>query len=265
VPPRLVGTLAGLATAGTWRWLQGTEAAADPSWQRRNYRDREVTLLLGPAVVAGTAVGMASGSSRSRLGATAAVAAVGAIGAYDDRYGDAHAKGLRGHLEALRAGRVTTGMAKMLTMGAIAAALAPRRSRLLDRALGTALIAGGANLVNLLDLRPGRAAKVTSAAAIVLSRVGERPARCAAAAAGSAAAVALVPDVREQAMLGDCGASTLGAALGWSLAARQSRLTRLVGAAVIVAATLASERVSFSAVIDEHPVLRRLDALGRAR
>jgi len=132
-----------------------------------------------------------------------------------------------------------------------------------DVALGTILIAGSANLVNLFDLRPGRAAKVSLLAASVLRRTGDRPARCAAAVAAGAALAALPLDVREQAMLGDCGAGTLGAALGTSLAMRKSRLTRLIAATGVVGLTLASERVSFSSVIDSHSVLRRLDELGR--
>jgi hypothetical protein len=39
----------------------------------------------------------------------------------------------------------------------------------------------------------------------------------------------------------------------------------MVAAAGVVGATLASERTSFSAVIDANPVLRRLDHLGRAK
>jgi UDP-N-acetylmuramyl pentapeptide phosphotransferase/UDP-N-acetylglucosamine-1-phosphate transferase len=223
-------------------------------------------LLLGPAAAAGAVAGLAAAVPAPRRNALLAVAAIGAVGAYDDRFGDSHARGLRGHLDALRKGRVTTGMVKLVTMAGVAGATSARQHRKpLDVALGTVLVAGTANLVNLFDLRPGRAAKVTSIAAYALSRVGDPSARAAAGAAGGAAAAALGPDVREAAMLGDCGAGALGAALGWSLAIRPSRTARLAAAAGVVGATLASERTSFSAVIDANPVLRHIDRLGRQR
>ncbi len=261
---RAVGLVAAGGTAAAWWWLRQSPAGSDPGWQRRNFRDRDVSLLLGPAVAAGATVGVAAAAPRRT--AALAVAAIGLVGAYDDRYGDSHARGLGGHLVALREGRVTTGLIKLVAMAGVAALASARHSRkAVDVALGTVLVAGSANLINLFDLRPGRAAKVTGAVAAVLSRVGPAPARAVAAAAGGAATAGLAPDVREHAMLGDCGAGALGATLGWSLAMRPSRLTRVGAAAGVVAATLASERVSFSAVIDANPVLRRLDQLGRAR
>lgn len=263
---RAVGMLAATGTAAAWWWVRRSPAGADPAWTRRNFRDREVSLLLGPAVAAGATLGIAAAAPAPRRAAVIAVATIGLVGAYDDRYGDSHARGLRGHLVALRQGRVTTGLVKLVTMGGIAAFSASRQSkRPVDVALGTVLVAGSANLVNLFDLRPGRAAKVSGTAAALLSRVGPAPARAVAAAAGGAVAVGLVPDIREQAMLGDCGAGALGATLGWSLAMRPSRLARFVAAVGVVGATLASERTSFSAVIDANPVLRRLDRLGRAK
>lgn len=263
---RAVGGLAAGGTAAGWWWLRQSAAGTDPAWNRRNFRDREVTLLLGPAVAAGATLGVAAASTSARRAAVLAVGAIGLVGAYDDRYGDSHARGLRGHLVALRNGRVTTGMIKLVTMVGIAAWASSRHARKpVDVALDTVLIAGGANLVNLFDLRPGRAAKVTGAAAALLSRVGPEPARAAAAAAGGAASAALIPDLRERAMLGDCGAGALGATLGWSVVMRPSRLTRLAAVAGVIGATLASERTSFTAVIDANPVLRRLDRLGRAK
>ena len=65
-------------------------------------------------------------------------------------------------------------------------------------------------------------------------------------------------------MLGDCGANTLGALLGWSACRAVPPAGRAALAAAVVAITLAGERVSFSAVIDAHPALRSLDRAGAA-
>ncbi|HWA64782.1 MAG TPA: hypothetical protein VG899_00220 [Mycobacteriales bacterium] len=263
---RLAGPVAGLTTAAVWRWLRSSPVAGDPAWRRQNFRDRDVSLLLGPAVTAGAVAGLAAAMPPPRRRALLSVAAIGLVGAYDDRYGDSHARGLGGHLAALRDGRVTTGMVKLVTIGSVAAAASHRQHRKpVDAILGTVLVAGTANLVNLFDLRPGRAAKVTGLAAVALSRAGDPSARAIASVAGSTAAAALGPDVRESAMLGDCGAGTLGATLGWSLATRPSRLARIAAAGGVVAATLTSERTSFSAVIEANPVLRAIDGLGRVR
>jgi hypothetical protein len=66
-------------------------------------------------------------------------------------------------------------------------------------------------------------------------------------------------------MLGDCGANGLGAAVATVAADRMPRAARLIALAGVVALNLASERVSFTAVIERHPVLRALDGLGRER
>jgi hypothetical protein len=129
--------------------------------------------------------------------------------------------------------------------------------------LGTVLVAGGANLVNLFDLRPGRAAKVSLIAAAALGGADSGPARGIAAVTAGAALAALPADLGERAMLGDAGAGTLGALLGWSASASGSRRRRAALAFGVIALTAASERVSFSAVIDAQPALRALDRLGR--
>jgi hypothetical protein len=72
-------------------------------------------------------------------------------------------------------------------------------------------------------------------------------------------------DLGEQAMLGDCGAGTLGALLGWAAGLSGSRRRRLLLTAGLIGLTVASERVSFSEVIDGQPALRALDRLGRRR
>jgi hypothetical protein len=123
-----------------------------------------------------------------------------------------------------------------------------------DMVLAGAVGAGTANLVNLFDLRPGRALKVGILAGALLGEPGV-----------AGACIGLLPtDLGEQTMLGDAGANALGAVLGVSLLRRVTgRSGRSAALLVVVALTAASERVSFSAVIDSTPPLRWLDRLGR--
>jgi hypothetical protein len=64
-------------------------------------------------------------------------------------------------------------------------------------------------------------------------------------------------------MLGDTGANAAGALLGTALLQRSGPRGRVAALAILTALTLASEKVSFTRVIESTPVLRELDALGR--
>jgi len=264
----------GLAAASSA--LLGNRLAEDlvssgSRWTRRNHAGAEVTLAEGPvtilAMLAGLLVpGAVPGGSATVRGAVAlAATGSGAVGAYDDLRGTSQAKGFRGHLAALRSGTLTSGAVKIAGVGLSAAAaslLLGRTSgagvtiRLADRLMDTVLIAGTANFTNLCDLRPGRAAKVTLALAAGLVGVGAAPVL-------GAAAGCLPSDLREKSMLGDCGANALGAAVGTVAAARLPRPAKLAALLAVVGLNLASERISFTAVIDRTTTLRWLDQLGR--
>jgi hypothetical protein len=261
--------LAGLGNRRVIATLTEAEPAGKSRWVRPNHAGATVTLAEGPIAVAallgGVAVEQALGAPRLR-GLAVAVAALGAglVGAYDDLYGSAQARGFRGHLKALRRGTVTSGLVKIIGVGAsgLAAAAIIGRSRpgrvgLADLAVDTALIAGTANLVNLFDLRPGRAAKVILLLGSGLSTAGGAPVL--GAAIGS-----LPTDLAGRSMLGDCGANALGAGPAAAAAYTLPRPARIAGLAAVLALNLASERVSFTAVIERTPLLRRLDQLGRA-
>ncbi len=132
------------------------------------------------------------------------------------------------------------------------------------RAAGTspiaaAVVAGYANLANLLDLRPGRCLKFGLLhAPVVLTSGG------AALAGPLGAAVGLLDvDLRERVMLGDTGSNALGAALGATVLACYGRFGRAAHLLGLCALTLASERISFTSYIAAHEPLRRLDELGR--
>ena len=130
-----------------------------------------------------------------------------------------------------------------------------------DAVINAGLIAGGANLANLFDLRPGRAIKVSIGAGALLAAAPGRSRQ--AAAAPVAAAVALLPeDLGERAMLGDAGANALGAMLGLA-ATGLPRTARIAALAGIAGLTAASEVVSFTRVIERTGPLRWLDMLGR--
>lgn len=277
-------------------------------WERTNFHGVTVSLRGGVAMagasVASAAVASAlSDQPRAALGGVVASLGGGLAGYIDDVDQGAHdggkvAKGLKGHLGALAHGQVTTGVIKIAGIGAsalAASALVGSKAtsvggKAADLALNTVLIAGTANLANLLDLRPGRALKTTVLVATPLSyfscAAAKTPASGASGAASAtpaapasaspasaqrllasglnaAAITALVEDLQETIMLGDTGANAAGALLGTSLAANDSWKLRLGTTLGVVGLILASEKVSFSKVIAANPALNWLDQLWR--
>ena len=289
-------------------------------WERTNFHGVTVSLRGGVAMagasVASAAVASAfSDQPRAALGGAVAALGGAVAGYIDDVDQGAHdggkvAKGLKGHLGALAHGQVTTGVIKIAGIGAsalAASALVGSKAtsmggKVADLALNTVLIAGAANLANLLDLRPGRALKATvlvaaplsyfscaaakapawetsgAASASVASGASGAPSATPAAPASAsgasaqrllasglnaAAITALVEDLQETTMLGDTGANAAGALLGTSLAANDSWKLRLGTTLGVVGLILASEKVSFSKVIAANPALNWLDQLWR--
>lgn len=287
---------AGVVAEATRRLLDANPPGGRELWERRNFAGRTVSLTGGAAAAlavcaAGVAGAGRPGSGRRAAAAGALAAAAGGLsGLYDDlgearqrRDGeDRPPKGLRGHLGALAQGRVTTGAAKILGIGAgaLGASLllhldddrqgAPRGAvrTAAEVVVSSVLVAGTANLLNLLDLRPGRALKASAlltapAAALAAARPAAAPAAVPAAGVLATAAAAVPGDLGERTMLGDTGANALGAASGVALAVALPLPARTLASAAAVALTLASERVSFSAIIDATPALRALDRWGR--
>jgi UDP-N-acetylmuramyl pentapeptide phosphotransferase/UDP-N-acetylglucosamine-1-phosphate transferase len=257
-----------LALAGAAALTARPEGAP---WRRMNYARRPVTLLGGPALAASATATAVLGAPAGTKAAAAVVGAVsGLVGGYDDLAGarpeQAGDKGLAGHLRALRAGRVSAGAVKVAGIGAAAAAAAllTRRDRgaraVVDGILTTGLVAGTANLVNLLDLRPGRAGKAAVLAAV--ATLGGPAGGMVAGPLGATLGV-LPEDLGERVMLGDCGANAVGALLGLRLASLPGRGARAGLLAGVVGLTLASEKVSFTKVIEATPGLRELDRFGR--
>jgi UDP-N-acetylmuramyl pentapeptide phosphotransferase/UDP-N-acetylglucosamine-1-phosphate transferase len=268
------GLLGGLVSAAAATSLRGMPPGGPQRWNRTNYAGREVSLLGGVAVALGASAGAAAAGPGALAGVIAGTAG-GAFGALDDltESAEGRSKGFRGHVGALARGRLTTGGVKLLGISAasvLAAAVATsggrgasRGARAADVVLSGALVAGTANLINLLDLRPGRALKSVVVVTAPLVVLGGPAAPLAAATCGAALA-ALPSDLGERTMLGDTGANALGALAGTALVLTSAWPVRAAALAGVLGLTVASEKVSFSKVIERTAVLRRIDGWGRA-
>lgn len=214
-----------------------------------------------------------------------------ALGLVDDAYGTGADRGFRGHIKAAAKGRLTTGGLKVLGVSAAsyaaavvvvdAARWAPAGGLplfLLALPAGAA-IALTANLVNLTDLRPGRALKVYSLISMIgllLVTKGFGVFSDMVSVSWVVEAIALTLfvvgpviavwryDVGELGMLGDAGANPAGAVAGTLVVIGLPLWGMFVYLALVFALNLASERVSFSRVIEGNGLLHRLDMLGRA-
>ncbi|MCI7551942.1 MAG: hypothetical protein PUK40_00430 [Actinomycetaceae bacterium] len=250
-------------------------------WERESFRGTAVSLLGGLDValsaLAGASPLVACSATRAAGGAAMLAGSVGAIAGYVDDHLEAkfpaQGKGFRGHLGALKRGQVTSGLVKIVSigvgsLGAAAVLAASRESARPAMRVGgelmidALLIAGTANFINLLDLRPGRALKATGLAALPhvgASTPGSAP------LAGSLIGVALAglpSDLRGETMLGDLGANALGAQFGVLLANQKSLPLKASLLSGVIALTLVSEKVSFSQVISRNDILRALDQWG---
>lgn len=211
------------------------------------------------------------------------------FGLVDDVFGTHGEKGFRGHLRAMAEGRLTTGGLKLVGIGAAAvwaAAISMLTmsqqanwslpEQVLGFVTGTILIAGSANLLNLLDLRPGRALKgylvlVAVAWAFGAAAADWRGQPAVAATNLLAVAVWFVGpalavwgyDLSERGILGDAGANAAGALAGYALLVALPLWGVVVAAVLVVGLNLASERVSFSQVIEGSRFLSWLDGLSR--
>ena len=271
----VAGLLGAAGGALGWRLLR--ETFEKPVFARTNVRGVEVPVGVGvllPVVLVAAAsllvlADAADGVTLARpplVSTVVAATGFGLLGLLDDLGGDGGSRGFAGHLRALARGQLTTGAVKLFGGGAVAVIVAAtvtqqRPGRILADG---ALIALAANLANLLDRAPGRVAKLALLSAVpIAAAAGADDRLVGPAVVGATLAVLLWPDLRERLMLGDCGANVAGATLGLAVVLTTSSVTRTVVLAVIVALNLASERVSFSAVIDKTPPLRAFDGLGR--
>ena len=248
-------------------WLGARRAGA--RWWNEKRRGRVIPATLGWAVAMGAA-GLAlvvvrqidaDGVRDSQAGELLGAGIVFLAGVVDDGFGGAE-RGLRGHLRALLAGRLTTGSVKLaaaVLAAAITVAWTPRE-HLWANLLALIAIAGCTNVWNGLDVAPGRALKGFLVVAVVLLVVDLRAFLL--VCTGAACAV-LAPDLRERGMLGDSGANLLGFLAGAEIVRRLPEIWLLPAALVVIGLNVLAETVTFSKTVETVPPLRWFDRLGR--
>ena len=260
----------------------GVRGLLDAGLSRDNYRGRATAFPLGAVIATSALVALAPLAfldDRADLDLLdpglrrwiTYVIGVAFLGFLDDALGragsDGSPRGWRGHAEALRSGRLSTGAIKAIGALALAAYVVSGTGRQsLSYLADVALLILATNLFNLLDLRPGRAEKalVLIGAGLCIGAWTIEPIELLGIFAGPIL-VGAAFTLTERAMLGDTGSNLVGAVAGVWLLTTLDDSGRLIALVLIALLTVYGEFRSISAAISSIPPLRLLDSLGRAR
>lgn len=194
--------------------------------------------------------------------------AVGFTGFIDDMLGTRDTLGFSGHFGALLSGRLTTGALKAV-VGFLAAFMTSffLSYGATELMVNTLIIAFFTNLLNLLDLRPGRAIKFYIIL-IVFFAID-------AAVSGDLAIFLLfLPlmgsvigyfpfDLKARCMMGDAGSNVLGVSTGILAVLHFDMHEKMVILLFLIAIHIFAEKYSLSDIIARNRLLRFIDELGR--
>ena len=174
-------------------------------------------------------------------------------------------RGWRGHGKAILGGVFSTGAVKAAgSLGLALFALSGQDRSTADYLVAVGVLVLATNLFNLLDLRPGRSAKVLILLGAALSLGAWDAEGLWTVGLFVGPILVLLPfDLRERGMLGDTGSNAIGAVAGLWLVATLSTTGQAIALAVMAVVTVYGEFRSISALIERTPGLRQLDSLGR--
>lgn len=197
---------------------------------------------------------------------TLAVLVMCFVGWIDDRHGRKDIKGLRGHFYSMKRGELTTGFIKALTGGWIALFLAltiPVKMTLIERCLSFAVILLSINMVNLFDLRPGRAWKISFLTVGMILVAGGVVEPVLWLPLFITAVQLYIPDLKGKIMLGDTGANGIGILLGYWTAMFTPVFFQWIWLFFLIGVHWYAGRHSITTLIQQVKPLRLLDQWGR--
>lgn len=189
------------------------------------------------------------------------------LGFIDDMLGQRDALGFKGHFGALFKGKLTTGGLKALGGGMIAFFLALLQpTGWVDLLVNTMLMALFTNMLNLLDLRPGRAIKGYLLFLIaIIALAGARVDWLIIAPLLGAVICYFGIDLKARAMMGDAGSNVLGLALGYISVISLTLPYRTGILLFLIILHIYTEKYSLTRTIEKYPWLRAVDNLGRGQ
>lgn len=185
-------------------------------------------------------------------------------GILDDIIGNRDVSGLKGHFKSLLNGKLTTGGFKALFGGFIGFVISIAISKnIYDIVINTLIIALSTNLMNLLDLRPGRAIKGYLLISIVLLfTLGEYTRNLLLLIFPNVIAY-FNQDLKAKAMMGDTGSNVLGISIGILFVMGYPLKVRLIWLAFLIFIHILTEKYSLTKIIENNKFLNFIDKLGR--
>lgn len=190
---------------------------------------------------------------------------IGLIGMIDDFIGETDIKGFKGHIKALFKGKLTTGGLKAVVGLLLAILFSTYTSQnYIEMIVNVFLITLFTNIINLFDLRPGRAGKVFLLLSLVL--IVTSFAKNYNFIIYSAIGIMMVYiryDLKARAMMGDIGSNALGMTIGTFCVVTHSLNIKIIYLIVLILLHIISEVSSFSKIIKNNKFLTYLDNIGR--
>ena len=186
------------------------------------------------------------------------------VGIIDDSLGNRGVTGLIGHFKALFKGSLTTGAFKALLGGFVGLTLAVTLSKSIPNIIvATLVVALSTNMMNLFDLRPGRAIKAYVILAIIIFLASAKFNREVMMLIVPAVLAYFYFDLRALTMMGDAGSNVLGVSIGVFIVSSFDLPIQLVSLVLLVAIHVLTEKFSLTKIIENNKFLNYVDKLGR--
>jgi UDP-N-acetylmuramyl pentapeptide phosphotransferase/UDP-N-acetylglucosamine-1-phosphate transferase len=243
--------------------------------QRANYRGVSLPVPIGAAIVPAALIALIPVTLLARLTdldvfptdlplVLTFVPGVALLGLIDDVM-SGESRGWRGHASTALSGGFSTGLLKAagtLGLALLVASSLPGSDS--DFFMATAVLVLATNAFNLLDLRPGRSLKafLLLGLGLTIATGIDEPAAALGIFIGPVLVAGFI-ELREKAMLGDCGSNAIGAMAGIWIVISLDSTELLIALVILVLINLYGEFRSLSAVIEKVPGIRHLDSLGR--